>query len=92
MCFSETWFRQDGITEITEYNLFYICRNDGMGGRFSLYVGDKYKFILLNNTSFVSDVLEICSGKLAIGNEYITSDKNEYITPDIDDYHNLMKL
>ena len=49
MCFSETWFRQDSIADITGHNSFYICRNKvGMGGGISIYVGHKYKSVLLN--------------------------------------------
>ena len=72
MCFSETWFRQDSINEITGYNLFRICRNNvGMGGGISIYVGDKYKSVLKNDISFVSDIIEICSVEVTIGNESI---------------------
>ena len=42
-----------------------------MGGGISIYVEDKYKSVLLNDISFVSDVVEICSVKVAIGNESI---------------------
>ena len=67
MCFSETWFRQDNITEITGYNSLHVCRyNIGIGGGISIYVGDKYKSVLLNDISFVSDVIEICSVKVTV--------------------------
>ena len=33
MCFTETWFKQDSIAEITGFNLFFACQNeDKIGG------------------------------------------------------------
>ena len=71
-CFSETWLRQESITEITGYNWFYICgKNVGMGGRISMYVGNNNKSVLLDDTSVESYIIEICSVMVTIGNESI---------------------
>ena len=60
MCFPATWLSQDNITEITGYNSIHICRNNfGMSGEISIYAKDTYKTFLLNDISFVSDVIKI---------------------------------
>ena len=42
-----------------------------MGDRNSIFVGNKYKSVSLNDISFLSDIIEICSVKVIIGNEPI---------------------
>ena len=65
MCFSETWFRLENSTEIAGYNSFCVFRNNvGMGGGISIYKGYKHKSVLVNDISFVSNLIEICSVKI----------------------------
>ena len=72
MCFTETWFKQDSIAEITGYNSFHSCRNeDKIGGGVSIYIKLDFKSALLSDISFVSDVIETCSVKVAIGDESV---------------------
>ena len=56
--FSETWFRQESITEEICYNSYHISKKKvEMGRGISIYLGNKYKFFLLNDISVVSDVI-----------------------------------
>ena len=72
MCFSETWFKHETKADIEGYNSFHAYRDeDRIGGGVSIYVSEEFKSVYLSDVSFVSDVIEICGVKIAIGSEFI---------------------
>ena len=49
-----------------------MCTNNvGMDDGISISVGNKYKYVLLNDISFFTDLIENCYVNVTIGNESI---------------------
>ena len=71
-CLTETWFNEQTQADIDGYNSFHAFREQRNGGGTSIFVKSKYDAALMSETTFVSDVLEVCTVKAKVcGNNII---------------------
>ena len=62
-CLTETRFNEQTQAEIDGYNSFHAFREQKNGGGTIIFVKSKYGAALMSETTFVSDVLEVCTAK-----------------------------
>ena len=71
-CLTETWFNQNSCEDIKNYKSFHMYRNQKTGGGISLFLKSRFSGVMIDEFSYVSDVMEVCTIKANIfGNSVI---------------------
>ena len=66
LVFCETWFSEDNLVNIPNYNSFHTFRPDNRGGGVSVYVRDTLFSTCIIDLSFQNPTIETCSVQLTI--------------------------